>query len=208
MLSAGAVLGLLAAGTARASTVNGSIWEYGSAQAPNATPGNVPSTTPNVTFTASSPLNMNSNGASGGATYYTIGSFLGTNPGGYTVLTGASQLGNSLDNTLFNFTGDVTVTNGETFTATHDDGMTLVIDGTYVINSPDPTSADTVTYTWTGNSGTYAFQLVYDEVDGAPAVLQVALPLSSTPEPSSMLLLGTGLLGMGGLLRRKMNQSA
>lgn len=196
--SAGLLAGLLVTTSARANTVQGSIYENAAGSA-DAVPGMVPAGTPDVTFTTNSPLNFNSNGSLD----YTIGTFLQTNPGGSTILTGSSQLGNTLNNTLFNFTGSVTVTNGETFTVTHDDGMTLIIDGFTVVSAPGPTSAETQTVTYGGPSGTYAFQLVYGETAGAPAVLQVNLPLAVSPEPSSILLMGTGLLGAAAGLKRR-----
>ncbi len=119
-------------GSAMANTVQGSIWENDPTGAGDATPANVPGTTPDVTFTTSTPINF----ASGGA--YTIGEFLSSGSGS-NILTGAGELGNTLDNTLFNFTGTVSVTNGETFTAGHDDGLTLIIGSDTVINEPGPT---------------------------------------------------------------------
>jgi len=195
---AGLFFALLLVSTARANTVTGSIWENDSTGANDATPANVPGTTPDVTFTATTPLDFQSN------SLYTIGQFLNSQAG-TTVLTGSGQLGNTLDNTLFDFTGTVSVTNGETFTAGHDDGLTLVIDGTTVINDPGATSFITTTETYTGPTGTESFQLVYGECCGAPADLEISLPLSSpVPEPSSLLMLGTGLLALGGGVRRKL----
>ncbi len=50
-------------------------------------------------------------------------------------------------NTFFDFKGAVSVTNGQTFTVAHDDGLTLVIDGLTVINAPGPTAPTTTTVT-------------------------------------------------------------
>jgi len=181
-----------------ASTVAGSIWEN-AAGATDATPLNVPTTTPDITFTTSTPINF----ASG--SLYTIGEFLASGSGS-TVLTGSSQLGNTLDNTLFNFVGTVSVTNGETFTAGHDDGLTLVIDGITVISAPGPTAFSNTTSTYTGPTGTFAFQLVYGECCGAPGDLAISLPLQSSvsPEPSSLPLLAVGLIALGAGLKRKL----
>src|ERR1700756_992101 len=106
---------ILSAGFAHADIL-GSIWENDPTGAGDATPGNVPGTTANITFDISGTTNIFF--TSGGL--YTIGEFLASEttnePGStVTVLTGLGDLGNTLDNTLFNFTGNVSVTNGQTF---------------------------------------------------------------------------------------------
>ena len=56
----------------------------------------------------------------------------------------------------------------------------------------------------TANGAT--LEMVYGEVDGAPAVFSTNLPLggiNATPEPGSMALLGTGVLGLVGFVRRR-----
>jgi len=188
------------AGLAQANTVTGSIWENDPTGASNATVANVPVTTPNVTFTTTSPINF----ASGGL--YTIGEFLSSG-GGSTVLTGAGELSHTLQNTLFDFKGSVTVTNGQSFTVGHDDGLTLVINGVTVINQPGPTSFVNTTSTYTGPSGTFAFELVYGECCGAPANLSVSLPLqTAVPEPSTWAMMILGFAGVGFLAYRRRNQ--
>ena len=185
--------------TAWADTISGSIWENDPTGAADATVANVPLSTPDVTFSVNSPFTF----ASGGL--YTIGEFLTS--GGASVLTGASELGNGLDNTLFDFKGTVSVTNGQTFTVTHDDGLTLTIDGLLVIDQPGPTPPITQTFTYTGATGNLPFELVYGECCGPPATLQISLPLanSTVPEPSSIMLLGAGLLGLGASFKRKLS---
>jgi len=183
----------------QAQTASGSVYFVPSSVASNAIPGNVPAGPAAVTFLApSNPLSFNSNGS----TDYTVGSFLAT--GGATILTGsAASLAASLDNTLFNFTGTVSVTTGETFKAGHDDGLTLIIGGVTVISAPGGTSFTLTTSTYTGPTGNEPFQLVYGECCGSPAALEVDLPLQATPEPGSMAALGAGLAGLAYLRRRK-----
>ena len=98
--------------------------------------------------------------------------------------------------TLFQFTGMVTVNNGDTFSASHDDGASLAINGVTIFSSPGPTSDQTSSGTYNGLSGTFAFDLVYGECCGLPAVLGTSLPLASqivsvpgTPVPGTTTLL-------------------
>jgi hypothetical protein len=107
-------------------------------------------------------------------------------------VTGNGQGATTGTGTLFQFTGMVSVTNPETFQATHDDGASLAINGTTIFSSPGPTSAQTSSGTYTGPSGTSPFTLVYGECCGLPATLGISLPLATqiaslpgTPDPSS-----------------------
>ena len=183
-------------GTSQAGTVTGSAY-LNNAAATNAVIGFTHGA-PDATFSVPSPnpacagatfaedtLCFNSNAASNG---YTLGGFLAT--GGATILTGsAAALAANLNNTVLEFTGNVTVTNGQMFQAGHDDGLQLKIGSDLVINQPGPTVFTTTSYTYTGPSGTFAFDLVYGECCGAPALLGVSLPLESamacTPAPNN-----------------------
>ncbi len=169
---------------------------------------------PDATFTVPSPTNSACTGNFAGDTLcfnsgyfgntspYTLGGFLAS--GGATVLTGQANLGANLDNTVFEFTGTVTVTNGEMFQAGHDDGLQLLIGSDLVIDAPFGTSFTTTPATYTGPSGTFAFDLVYGECCGAPAALGISLPfVSQVPEPASMALLGAGLAGLSLVRRRR-----
>jgi len=179
------------ASSAHANVVLGSIWENDPTGAGNATIANIPGTAPNVTFSITDPIGLHSPPGA-----YTIGGFLGS--GGGTILTGAGDAGNTMLNTFFEFTGTVTVTNGQTFTAGHDDGLTLVIGSNTVINVPGPTSFVNTTVTYSGPSGDLPFTLVYGECCGAPADLAISLPLTSAiPEPSTWAMMVAGFVGLG-----------
>jgi hypothetical protein len=199
MLQIAAVAIAMITTSAQANTVTGSIWEDQPTGANNATPANVPGTTPDVTFTTDTPINFSADGTINYPQYpapYTIGGFLQSGSGS-TILSGSGELNNTMLNTIFDFRGMVSVTTGETFTVTHDDGLTLVIGGNTVISAPGPTSPTTTTVTYGGPTGNYSFNLVYGECCGPPAVLNISLPLSPVPEPSTyaMLLAGLGLIG-------------
>jgi hypothetical protein len=187
---------LMAATTADANTITGSIYENAPG-AGDATPANVPAGPADVTFSVSTPINFDS------GALYNIGEFLAS--GGATVLTGFDQLANTLDNTLFNFTGSVSVTDGQTFTVGHDDGITLVIGGVHVLDLPGGHSPGDDTATYHGPTGTFDFQLVYGEAFGAPAQLHIDLPLmtAAVPEPSTWAMMILGFCGLGFLAYRK-----
>ena len=127
-----------------------------------------------MTFTVPDPLNFPN------ATYSpnTIGQFLAAGGATGITYTGASS-GSSLDNSLFDFKGFVSVTTGQTFTVSHDDGATLVINGQTVISATTPTSFIASTGTYTGPSGTFAYELVYGEATGL-AGLTASLPIANT----------------------------
>ncbi|MGE5522388.1 MAG: PEP-CTERM sorting domain-containing protein [Rhodospirillaceae bacterium] len=198
--------GMLIGAAAQAQVVSGSLWHVPELVAQNAIPANVPSTTPNLTFSVNSPLNFNGT---------TVQTFLSSG-GAFNIVenvpgTLASPMDNLVAGTIIQFLGTVTVTTGQTFTVAHDDGLTLIIGGTNLNFSPGPTAPITSVATYTGPSGNLPFQLVYGECCAGSAVLAVNLPFSSPgvvspaiPEPGTISMLGLGLVaGMGYLRRRK-----
>ena len=211
LASASALALIASAGLAQANTVSGQVWEVSNAVASNATLGNAAtaagSSDPTVTFTEQSPLSLTAGSPYSAA--YTIQGFIQSQAGS-TIGSPAHglNLSDPMGSDLFNFTGTVTVTTGQTFTFAHDDGLTFVIGTDTVVNVPGPTSSESTTGTYTGTSGNEPFQLVYGECCSAPAVLEVNLPLTSaTPLPAALPLFAGGL-GLLGLFGRRKKQKA
>src|SRR5262245_44723380 len=113
--------------SARENTISGNLWHVSEATSQNAIPANVPATPPDVEFDVNSPFNFSGTSVSVGTWLSSSSAFnvVENTPG-----TLASLMDNGSQGTLVEFTGLVTVNNGDTFTVTHDDGLTLIIGGT------------------------------------------------------------------------------
>jgi hypothetical protein len=200
-VAAFAAVGLLSAFAAQANVISGKLWHVPEVVTFNAVPGNVPGTGPDMTFDVNSPMNFN-------ATNATINTWLASSSAFNIVENtpgvGGAQMDDGVMGVILEFTGFVTVTNGEVFTVTHDDGLTLIIGGLDLGFNPGPTAPVTSNATYTGPSGTFAFTLVYAECCEGPAVLQIDLPFSNTPvpEPASLALLGLAIAAAGFARRR------
>jgi len=166
-----------------------------------------------VTFSVSG-LNFNSYGVSGcpavgvctnASADYTVGSWLNS----LGSLVGSPTYSNGLLSTstqndiLYEFTGSAYFVKNQVYSIQHDDGVEIQIGGSSNFDTGSTlagaTSPVISPITYTGATGMQSFIFTYGECCGAPAVFQTTL---ATPEPMSMLLLGTVLLGVGTTLRR------
>jgi hypothetical protein len=74
--------------------------------------------------------------------------------------------------TFIELTGRVSLTNGEEVVVTHDDGVSLKVDGTEISGfTSGPTEPVSERFTLTGTTGLHTIDLVYVEEDGGPAEL-------------------------------------
>jgi len=201
-------------GIARADSANGAFYYQYLGPYTTLSLGSAPTTVPGIAPTASFTVS----GASGNVFSFNLGGtgyqndsdlykFLTAGGDSVTGINNTSGPGtDNINNGVMVFTGDTYLKAGTTYEFTHDDGLMLYLslNGTSpittAINAAGPTSAEVSNFT-VPTSGDYWFEAIYAEVNGAPAVL--TSDIVATPEPSSLLLLGTGLFGLAFALFRK-----
>ncbi len=126
------------------------------------------------------------------------------NSGGAIGITGPDG---SMDPTLVVFVvPNFTLSNGAMFQVGHDDGASFYIGSTNFFSQPGPTSYVLSTFTYTGPTTTGTLNIVYGECCGTPGIFATNLPTGgNTPEPGTLIMFGSGVIGLAGLLRRKIN---
>jgi hypothetical protein len=113
--------------------------------------------------------------------------------------------GASCYSTIMDIFGNAAFSGARTVSITHDDGISLYVGGSVVFSAPNPTSPTVSTFTFSANQG-QLIELIYDECCGAPGVLNITtgnLGLTPIPEPTSLALLATGLVGAGLAFRKR-----
>jgi hypothetical protein len=158
------------------------------------------------TYTGALDLNEGSGGTN------TIGAFFTTAGSSLTGFSNPGNLGNVLSTGNFGTTTVMVITgntNGATLSGTidHDDGVSLY-DGAGFSNLVAGSASPTVDIPTSFSGLTGAFELIYVEANGLPAVLDAEV--SSTPLPAALPLFagGLGMLGLFGRRRKQKTLSA
>jgi len=200
---------VLAFGGSSQALINGQVWPGLSSYANNPgsafpTPPAIPaSNVPYAEFSVAA-INFVANST---ASYNT---FLGLTNADYTNVQGGFLGSNTIatsggfNGTFFRFTGQMFLNTNSTFSILHDDGFAIqILDGNtpvYFLDKSTPVAATLDVFTPALATGTYNFVLAYGATNSFPEVL--TMNVTNVPEPTTMLLLGLGMLGVA-VLRRK-----
>jgi hypothetical protein len=108
---------------------------------------------------------------------------------------------------ILDITGTVMFLSGTTYKITHDDGITVKLDGKTIISSPGPSTSPVIS-SFTTTTGLHSIDILYGACCGNHATLMSNLPPSfhnaTVPEPGSPELMALGLVGLLAGFRRKL----